>query len=578
MDRAKVEAAAEQHRQKGNIMFAKPDFVGAGQGYTKGLNVLHEGGIRDGQVFVKLLTNRAACHLSLARPLKALQDCTMAVQADPTNVRAATRAATCHLKMGQLSEASRILDAVRATVTAAGQDPPPELVSKQNDLEVTQRLVAQATASLQAASTVAAVTEAQKLLESLSWEGGYCPFSQPLSALNAHALLRLHRFDEAVRSADRHAAASVDRPTGLHWPWWVRAQACFLKGDLQQMQSWLQEGIQKLEQHSNHEEDVPDRQQLEALSNTAQKLLQLKEAGNRAVQASQWQDAVSSYSEAINACADAPPVFSAVLHSNRAAAYQGLQQYADAVADNLRAKALDPSYGKAYSRLAAVLSSLHLSAAAVSALEQVAEIVRKQGGRDAFKTAPRLDEARRDVRRKPPVHHYRLLGLTQACSDAEIRKAYKKCSLRFHPDKAITHCKFAPALGASGAVLADRLDIENRVREEANWLFKCISEANIVLSDQQKRLELNSALDFEQRSMFYRNDLHTPPGGAYSFQKPRPAPANPRPYAHRRPAANTRSNGRQNSSANGSHWWSNESDDSEDDLFGSHADHGSNFY
>lgn len=51
----------------------------------------------------------------------------------------------------------------------------------------------QATASLQAASTVAAVTEAQKLLESLSWEGGYCPFSQPLSALNAHALLRLHR-------------------------------------------------------------------------------------------------------------------------------------------------------------------------------------------------------------------------------------------------------------------------------------------------------------------------------------------------------------------------------------------------
>lgn len=75
---------------------------------------------------------------------------------------------------------------------------------------------------------------------------------------------------------------------------------------------------------------------------------------------------------------------------------------------------------QAYSRLAAVLSLLHLSAAAVSALEQLADIVRKQGGRDAFKTAARLDEARRDVRRKPPVHHYRLLGLTQACSDAEV--------------------------------------------------------------------------------------------------------------------------------------------------------------
>lgn len=65
------------------------------------------------------------------------------LQADPTSVRAATRAATCHLKMGQLSEASQILDTVKALVTASGQALPPELVSKQNDLEVTKRLVSQ---------------------------------------------------------------------------------------------------------------------------------------------------------------------------------------------------------------------------------------------------------------------------------------------------------------------------------------------------------------------------------------------------------------------------------------------------
>lgn len=66
----------------------------------------------------------------------------------------------------------------------------------------------------------------------------------------------------------------------------------------------------------------------------------------RAVQTQQWQEAITSYTDAITACADAPPVFAAVLHSNRAAAYQGLEQYTDAVADSLRAKALDPSYAK----------------------------------------------------------------------------------------------------------------------------------------------------------------------------------------------------------------------------------------
>ena len=43
------------------------------------------------------------------------------------------------------------------------------------------------------------------------------------------------RFDEAVKSAQRHATPSEDRPTGVHWPWWVQAQASFLKGDLQQV-------------------------------------------------------------------------------------------------------------------------------------------------------------------------------------------------------------------------------------------------------------------------------------------------------------------------------------------------------
>ncbi len=66
----------------------------------------------------------------------------------------------------------------------------------------------------------------------------------------------------------------------------------------------------------------------------------------RAVQAQQWQDAITKYTLAITACADAPPVFAAVLHSNRAAAHQHLEQYTDAVADSLRAKALDPSYAK----------------------------------------------------------------------------------------------------------------------------------------------------------------------------------------------------------------------------------------
>jgi hypothetical protein len=67
---------------------------------------------------------------------------TAMVQADPTNVRAATRAATCHIKMGQLTEATAVLEAVKATVPA-GHPVPSDLASKQSDLELTKSMVAE---------------------------------------------------------------------------------------------------------------------------------------------------------------------------------------------------------------------------------------------------------------------------------------------------------------------------------------------------------------------------------------------------------------------------------------------------
>lgn len=58
--------------------------------------------------------------------------------------------------------------------------------------------------------------------------------------------------------------------------------------------------------------------------------------------------------------------------------------------------------------------------------------------------------------------YYAVLGLSRNCSDDEIRKAYKKAAIRYHPDKN----------------KGDRVAEEN---------FKRISEAFGVLSDQQKR-------------------------------------------------------------------------------------------
>ncbi|XP_008803406.2 dnaJ homolog subfamily B member 3-like [Phoenix dactylifera] len=63
---------------------------------------------------------------------------------------------------------------------------------------------------------------------------------------------------------------------------------------------------------------------------------------------------------------------------------------------------------------------------------------------------------------------YAVLGLNKECSDAELRDAYKKLAMRWHPDKC----------SASG---------NSKCVEEAKEKFQEIQEAYTVLSDSNKR-------------------------------------------------------------------------------------------
>lgn len=59
--------------------------------------------------------------------------------------------------------------------------------------------------------------------------------------------------------------------------------------------------------------------------------------------------------------------------------------------------------------------------------------------------------------------YYEVLGLAKGCSDADIKKAYKKAALQWHPDK----------------------NPDNK--EEAEKMFKKVAEAYTCLGDQDKR-------------------------------------------------------------------------------------------
>ena len=78
-----------------------------------------------------------------------------------------------------------------------------------------------------------------------------------------------------------------------------------------------------------------------------------------AVRAGKFPLAAAQYTSALVACANAgSPAYAAVLHSNRAAALHSQCYYAEAMADCLRSRALDPRFTKAMACLPLSLISV----------------------------------------------------------------------------------------------------------------------------------------------------------------------------------------------------------------------------
>lgn len=77
---------------------------------------------------------------------------------------------------------------------------------------------------------------------------------------------------------------------------------------------------------------------------------------------------------------------------------------------------------------------------------------------------------------------------------AQVKKLFRQLALRFHPDKAVNNCRFAMRFGGqAGAMLVGTSELQARIRAEADWLFKAISEAQTVLTDPEARFQVRCA-------------------------------------------------------------------------------------
>ncbi|KAK7052840.1 hypothetical protein VNI00_004159 [Paramarasmius palmivorus] len=146
------------------------------------------------------------------------------------------------------------------------------------------------------------------------------------------------------------------------------------------------------------------------MAGKASRVEKLKEEGNSLFAKKDYRAAIVKYNEAIN-LDDRNPV----LYANRAACRIGLKQYLDAASDASTATEIDPTYAKAWARLATARDGLKEPIESVHAWQKAIDNLPKDGLTEAEKKQKRqyevsLAEARRAEthfkdKNKPFDHH-----------------------------------------------------------------------------------------------------------------------------------------------------------------------------
>jgi DnaJ family protein C protein 7 len=193
-----------------------------------------------------------------------------------------------------------------------------------------------------------------------------------------------------------------------------------------------------------------------------------KEAANEIFKAGKYQEAIEAYTKLLELDPDNNN-FNSTIYANRALCYQKLDKTMEALKDINKSISLNEAYYKAYTRRGNIYMALNMFEEAKFDYQKVKDA--EPGNRDVAKL---LEEAKKQESKAKKRDYYKILDLTNTANENDIRKAYKKLALKWHPDR-------------------------NNESEESHKIaekkFRDISDAYTVLSDPKKKQQYDMGVD-----------------------------------------------------------------------------------
>ncbi|TFK20257.1 DnaJ domain-containing protein [Coprinopsis marcescibilis] len=444
---------AEKIKVQGNAKFTAKQYDDAVELYNEAIELNPQE--------PSYLTNRAAAYMALKRFRPALTDCQQALNilapggSIPSSssdaalttalVKTLFRLARCQFGLGETTAAMSSLSRL------FGLEPRNVLATQlKHKIEGLQGHIKNFENAREKKEWGMARLSLDKCLQVIDAEGGQVPDEWRVWRVELE--LARANWDSAGIAANDALRLAPNSSDALA----LRGLVLFLTGKLPQALQHLQSALRF----------DPGHDKAQKLRKRVKDVERLKEEGNVAFKSNDLDVAVERYSEALERIGANPEEgfggqIRATLLSNRATTLLKLSRHEDALTDTEESLKLFPHSFKALRTRARLHLHLEQYDACLADFKSAIEEAENEGSAteaDVRALRAELKKAEAALKRSKTKDYYKILGVDRECSEAEIKKGYRRESLKHHPDKGGDEEK-----------------------------FKLVVEAHAVLSDPQKR-------------------------------------------------------------------------------------------
>mmetsp|Transcript_7773 Transcript_7773/g.14654 ORF Transcript_7773/g.14654 Transcript_7773/m.14654 type:complete len:541 (-) Transcript_7773:1681-3303(-) len=475
-----------EHKENGNSSYKQQDYRTAISHYTLAIETakdlrqspssasLQQPPPCDSSILATYYNNRAAAFTMILQYEEVIEDCNQAILHNPSFLKAYFRKAKAQISLGLLSLASDTLN------KAAIYDPNNStIVSLKQEVETLIEKIDSVRSLLEKTDDtrefppfpLPKVRDAQQALNQILLISASCPAWRDILVEKTKAFVALGKLN------DVYATTSSLMRTKDGNNYHNSSRLLLYRAYALQHMGNLDDAMKHLKQILSID---PDNRFAFAFHKILRTLGKKKEEADANYKNKDYEKAAESYSEALD-MKGCIAHYRAKVYFNRACASANLRNHKQVIFDCTKALELDSEYIKAILRRAGsylVIGGEAGCSKAIQDYETIMDFAEKSGDEvQKGEMKKKLREAKAQLKRSKQKDFYKILNVPRDATDSEIKKSYRKCALKWHPDR--------------------HANSSEEEKTEAEKVFRDVNHAYEVLSDPQKKAKYDSGVDIE---------------------------------------------------------------------------------